>query len=105
LISEAALKQLDEKNYHELVYEHLVPKQEYIQKPCEDLARNGELTVEFALQALNKYWQIATVTTAEDSRLERTKMPNGWDMEDIYARYKLAGMVLRKKSYFDQNGS
>src|SRR5437773_1673703 len=59
LISEAALKQLHAKNYDELIYEHLVPKQEYVQKPCEDLARKGELTVEFVLQLLNQYWQVA----------------------------------------------
>src|SRR4051812_16802766 len=45
-ISIAALEQLKAENYQNLVYEHLVPKATYIQKPCEELAKDKKLTVE-----------------------------------------------------------
>src|SRR5262245_130797 len=79
LISDAALEQLKTENYQNLVYEHLVPKSQYIQKPCEELAGNGKLTVEFVTQLLEKFWQVATITKDEDTRLDRKKMPSDWD--------------------------
>jgi hypothetical protein len=65
--------------------------------------RGKELTVEFILSLLNEYWQVATITTEENSRLKRNKMPGDWDKKEIHARYKLAGIELQKNPYFHEN--
>jgi hypothetical protein len=78
-----------------LVFEHMVPKQKYIQKPCEDMARKGELDKEIIYKKLDKYWFIATVTIEEEKTLKTSKvMPNDWDEEDHSARYKAANIEL-----------
>jgi hypothetical protein len=99
-ISRAAKKQLDAKKYVGLRYEHLVPKQKYIQGPCEELAKRGELTVEYIVQLLDKYWFVATITKEEDDRLRRTSMHTGWDEENIFDRYEFAGIELLDNTYF-----
>ncbi len=69
-----------------LVFEHVVPKHELIQKPCEDLAERGELTPEYVLSKLRQYWLLAMVTKEEDQEL-RERMPAGCYDEDLLARY------------------
>lgn len=94
LVSEAAQDRLKGKSTVGLVFEHVVPKRQIIQKPCEDLAREGKLTTEFVLSLLRRYWVLAMVTKEEDRRLASRAMPFGWDAQDILARYKAAGITL-----------
>lgn len=104
LISLAALTQVEARDFSDLVYEHVVPKRPYIQKPCEELAERGELTVEFAHTVLEKYWRVATITKAEDLRLHRNAMPDGWDGENVLARYQSVGIVLQPNPYYPAPG-
>jgi uncharacterized UPF0160 family protein len=100
LISEAALRQLESKNYEELVYEHLVPKSRYIHLPCEELAERRELTTEFVKAKLEKYWRLATITKSEDSKLHRLAMPENWDGINVLARYEAVGIQLQANPYY-----
>ena len=100
LVSPAALKQrLNERNYVELIYEHVVPKRNYIQRPCEDRAKEGTLTVEFILDILKRYWVLATVTKTEDRVLPHA-MPFDWDQVDVFARYRTANIRLVRNPHF-----
>jgi len=85
---------LEKNQKTSLVYEHMVPKQRYIQKPCEMAAKTGHLSLGFVEKILMRYWRIAVVTKDEDMRLSRSKMPDNWDGVDIFARYKMAGISL-----------
>lgn len=100
-ISPAALSQLSRGICRELVFEHVVPKTEYIQAPCEQRARDGTLTVEFIAGLLRQYWQLATVTKGEDATLVRVAMPLAWDRVNVRARYEAAGLVLVPNPYFE----
>jgi hypothetical protein len=83
-----------------LVYEHMVPKSRYIQKPCEERAQKKSLNEDYVIELLNRYWKIAIVTKEEDKKLTRTKMPDDWDEADIRIRYKNAriDLVPREKA-------
>lgn len=100
LVSESALRQLAARNYHELVYEHLIPKSRYIQSPCEELAARGDLKAEFVRSLLEKFWRLATITKSEDARLRRLEMPDDWDGTNVMARYEAASIVLRPNPYY-----
>ncbi|MEC0129125.1 hypothetical protein [Paenibacillus pabuli] len=93
-ISPLALKVLKSGKRSGLRYEHLVPKQKYIQKPCEDLAKENRLTIEFIYDQLEKYLWTATITEQEEKLLTRTNMPKEWDNIDIKARYYAVGIEL-----------
>lgn len=97
--SEAALRKVQIKDFTNLVHEHMIPKTRYIQKPCEDEARNNSLTPEFVLDLVKKYWKIAIVTKEEDNVLHKTRMPNSWDGENIFDRYDSAGISLIKRPF------
>lgn len=81
------------------MFEHLVPKSAYIQKPCEILAAKGLLTVEHVEDLLTRYWKLATITREEDRKLHSRKMPEDWDLCDVFARYKAAGIKLVPNQY------
>lgn len=100
LISRNALRQVETKNYRRLVYEHLVPKTNYIQRPCEERAIRGDLTVDSIEDLLRRYWRVATITKAEDERLHRRGMPTDWDGVNVLARYEAAGIKLIPNPYF-----
>ena len=89
-ISQDALAQIESGDYTDLVFEHLVPKQKYIQDPCERLAMEGRLTLDYVIDLLSKYWHMATITKEEDSKLSRRSLPDDWDGSDIHVRYKNA---------------
>jgi hypothetical protein len=83
-----------------LVFEHVVPKDAYIQKPCEARAVEGVLTVEFIEDLLKSYWRIASVTSEEAGRLHARRMPEGWDGIEVLARYHAAGIDLVPNPFF-----
>jgi hypothetical protein len=97
-ISNNALLQIRHGNTSNLVYEHMIPKQKYIQTPCITRANAGCLTYEYVYNLLFKYWYIAIITRDEDSKLNklnlRQNMPNNWDFTDIFARYVKANIQL-----------
>jgi hypothetical protein len=100
LVSPAALTQLEKLNYKNLVFEHVVPKSEYVHLPCVEKARAGELSVEFVADMLKRYLLLATVTKEEDRRLPRDNMPQDWDAVDVFARYRIAGIRLVRNPFF-----
>jgi hypothetical protein len=78
-----------------VTYEHIVPKSEYIQKVCEqEVIQKGKVEEDFIRNLLDKYLWTATITKSENRRLRRSTMPGDWDGEDIFARYKEAGIEL-----------
>lgn len=97
-ISNNALLQIQHGNNANLVYEHMVPKQKYIQMPCITQTKAGCLTYEYVYNLLSKYWYIAIITRDEDNKLNklnlRQNMPNNWDFTDIFARYVNANIQL-----------
>tara|TARA_B100000767_G_C19571975_1_gene453578 strand:+ start:204 stop:680 length:477 start_codon:yes stop_codon:yes gene_type:complete len=92
--TEEALDKIKNNDFSGLIYEHMIPKSTYIQKPCVEMARNGKLTVQIVTELLSKYWKIAVITKEQDKLLSRRKMPDGWDGKDIFARYRKANIYL-----------
>lgn len=94
--SQKALNQINRNDFTDLIFEHMIPKNSYIQKPCELKAQNGTLELEYIEELLLKYWFIATITKSEDRLLNRNKMPEKWDKKDILYRYSKADIALVK---------
>jgi len=101
-ISPSALQRLERAEGGGLVCEHLVPKARYIQGPCVSQARAGTLTMDFVHEQLRKFWHIATVTTDEDRKLVRVRMPDGWDGMNVLARYETEGLTLIPNPFFER---
>ena len=73
----------------QLVFEHMIPKDKYIQKPCEEMAKAGELTFGKIHDLLEKYWFISAITKNEEKTLKTSKvMPDNWEKDGYLARYK-----------------
>lgn len=98
-VSERALTKLKARERGSLVFEHIVPKEKFIQVPCKELAMAGTLTADIVRALLLKYWQLATITKDEDRRLPRD-MPETWDATRVFARYESVGIVLVRNPYF-----
>jgi hypothetical protein len=96
----SALDLIEKGTTSGLVYEHMIPKSRYIQKPCEERAQKKSLDEDYVIELLNRYWKIAIVTKEEDEKLTRSKMPDEWDEVDIRLRYTNAGidLVSREKA-------
>jgi hypothetical protein len=92
-ITRSALAAVRENRLKELVFEHVVPKQKFIQGPCEAKARAQALTPADVLALMKRYWLLATVTRSEEKRLTRD-MPPGWDGVSLFARYEAAELPL-----------
>ena len=103
LVSADALSQLKMKSWTGLVWEHVIPKQRYIQGPCERLAVDGNLTERAVSDLLYKYWITATITKTEDNLLSRSRMPANWDDVDVFARYRETGIELVVNPFFPVN--
>jgi hypothetical protein len=92
--SKNALEIIGRKENKGLVFEHMIPKDRF-QKECLKRAENNELTLEYIVNELNRYWHIAIITKEEDALLSKTrKMPDSWDNVEIHARYKLINLEL-----------
>ena len=102
-VSANAIDQLRQDNYDALAFEHLVPKTEYIQVPCQKLAAHGNLSVDFVEDLLDRYWHLATVTDSEHKRLHGRRMPKDWDGICHLARYKMIKLDLIPNPYFPKN--
>jgi hypothetical protein len=97
--SELALDRINLGNTSELIYEHMVPKQKYIQSICVEKARKKQLKQEFVVDLLERYWKIAVITKAEDVRLNMRAMPEFWDGSNIFSRYQEAGIRLMQSPF------
>jgi hypothetical protein len=100
LISLSALALVKAGKGENLVFEHVIPKDFYIQKPCEELAAKGELNVEFIEDLLNRFWIIASVTSDDAGKLLARRMPENWDGVQVLARYHAVGVDLVPNPYF-----
>jgi hypothetical protein len=98
-VSPSALLKMESDDYSGLVFEHMVPKDAYIQKPCEVLAQQAPINVEFILDLLGRYWSIATITAEEDRKLNKNEMPDDWDGINVFYRYEQAGIMLIRNPY------
>ena len=103
-ITQKALSSYKKKNGVRFHFEHIVPKTEYIQRKCEELARQGKLQVKYIETLLRKYFHCAYVTEEEDKRLLKDKMPTDWNGKDIFARYKKAGIKLIENPFYGEKG-
>lgn len=92
--SKNAIIKVKNNDLTNLIYEHMVPKSKYIQKPCEEKAKKNELTIKFIVNLLNKYWKIAIITKDEDNSLTTQIMPKNWDKENIFLRYQESNIKL-----------
>jgi hypothetical protein len=93
---EAAIK-LKQNDFRDLVFEHMIPKQKYIQSPCEKIAQM-EISYEEKLNLirmnLNEKWHIATITKTENKTLKLGKtMPLNQE-NNIFARYEKFNIEL-----------
>lgn len=82
-----------------LVFEHMVPKEKYIQKPSEEIIQNSSLSFgeksQKVRELLEKYWFIASITSEEDKSIKYKRvMPPNWDEVTITSRYDEVGIVL-----------
>jgi hypothetical protein len=80
-----------------LRHEHVVPRS-LIEKMIFSDSNAIEGMKEGVAHILKKYLKVAVVTKEEarllDSSGFKTKMPEDWDREDPYARYKKVGIML-----------
>lgn len=97
--SEGALELINKGVFSGLVFEHMVPKSNYIQQPCMQAARMGKLSLDFMRVLFEKYWKIAIITKEEDARLVSKKMPNNWDENNLFSRYEEAGIELEANPF------
>jgi hypothetical protein len=98
-----ALNKVNVGDFKGLVYEHMVPKSKYIQKRCENAARERTLTIEYINDLLDKYWFIAVITKDEDTSLRTFDMPNDWDGKNIFQRYQEAKISLVQSPFMSTN--
>lgn len=92
-----------------LVFEHIVPKSEYIQLPCEEACKNGKFadgtvfSENAVYRLLKERWKVATITQEEDEALRKLdlsrKMPEEWKSNpNPFLRYEKAGIKLVDRS-------
>ena len=99
-ITPKALHILQEREKEKLIFEHMVPKNIYL-KPLVKKAIQGTLSYTEIYNVLMKYYYTCTVTEDEDNLLPSTKMQDGWDKQNPFFRYQLAGIhfIENPKSY------
>lgn len=78
-----------------LIFEHLVPKNIYIEK-FKNVIGTKDLTKEFVYEIFDKYYYTCTVTVEEDELLDKISMPKDWDGIDVFYRYKKAGIIYEE---------
>jgi len=103
--SKKALEIIQDSNNNskngKLIFEHMVPKEKYIQRPSEEIVRDLRLTesekLDKIFELLIKYWHIASITVEEDKSIKNKRtMPKDWDGVSITARYDEVGITVIK---------
>lgn len=78
---------------HELRHEHVVPRRVMITLLLDDVDVD-----ESRIRSILQLCVGAVITKAEDQGLNaagyRSRMPDGWDGHDVFARYRAAGIEL-----------
>ncbi|MBR3217618.1 MAG: hypothetical protein IKF69_14585, partial [Exiguobacterium sp.] len=97
-ITEGAKERLINRIPSGLVYEHMVPKNIYLNE-FRELALRNELTRERIHHLLDKYHFICIITKEEDKLLSSTKMPDDWDGNNPFYRYEKAGIDFEPVQY------
>src|SRR5690606_5576114 len=82
-ITPKALHILQQKEKVRLIFEHMVPKNLYLNMLVEK-AKQGNLTYTEIYNVLMKYYYTCTVTKDEDNLLPSTKMQDGWDGQNPF---------------------
>lgn len=89
-------KAMGKENKHCIV-EHVVPQMFFVDEFMGMQSPNKKKIEDI----LRKYFRVLLVTNEENKKLTelklRSKMPDGWDREDIWARYKLTGIEPAEK--------
>lgn len=109
-VSEAALEWINNRKSGEknqLIYEHLVPKKNYLFKDLQELVEKMPDNLEDEIfNLLDKYYFVAAITKEEnDTKLAshlRDNMPKNWNKKDAKARYKAAGIKIIKTQLFEK---
>ncbi|MEK4486917.1 hypothetical protein MHH81_15315 [Psychrobacillus sp. FSL H8-0484] len=99
-ITPAALHILQQKEKAKLIFEHIVPKNLYLNMLVKK-AQEGILNYDEIYNVLMKYYYTCTVTEEEDYLLPSTKMQEDWDGHNPFYRYQLVGIEFLEnpKSY------
>ncbi len=87
-VTPKALQILQLKEKKKLIFEHMIPKNLYL-NTLASKAHQGILTYEEINNVLMKYYYTCTVTEEEDNLLPSTKMQEGWDEQNPFFRYQL----------------
>lgn len=74
-----------------LIFEHMVPKNLYIQEIAQS-TKTGELSEEVIFEILSKYYYVCTVSVEEDKILPSIKMDKDWDGKNPFHRYEKVGI-------------
>ena len=94
-VSEKAFAQIKSGNTTGLVGEHIVP----VSVINEMIIKSKKNDISGIQKLISRYSERATITKEEDGKLRQltlnTKMPEGWDGEDMFARYKKAKIALK----------
>ncbi|MEI3599106.1 MULTISPECIES: hypothetical protein [unclassified Oceanobacillus] len=100
-ITPKALHILQEREKAKLIFEHMVPKNLYL-KPLVKKAKQGNLKYTEIYSVLMKFYYTCTVTKDEDNLLPSAKMQDGWDEQNPFFRYQLAGIhfIENPKSFY-----
>ncbi len=92
-ISRDALSSIKKKSNISLIKDHIVPIKVIHGILQTDINRSEE-NIE---RLLKKYYRIGVITKEEDHKLNnlqlKSKMPDDWDGNDVYARYKRADIL------------
>ena len=99
--SKNALDLIRKEIFSGLIFEHMIPKQFYIQEPCIKAAKSGELKLNDMRDLFEKYWKIAIITKEENALLNHRKMPANWDTKNIFSRYDEAGINLEPSPFIN----
>lgn len=93
-ISENAKQNLIENPQADLIADHMIP----VSLALREFESLNNLNIDAVVNLVSKYSNLALITRKEDTKLRELglvkKMPQDWDGEDIYARYRAAKIIL-----------
>lgn len=99
-ITPKALLSLQKKEKTKLIFEHMVPKNLYLNMLVKK-AQEETLTYDDIFKVMMKYYYTCTVTKEENYLLPSTQMQDDWDGQNPFYRYQLVGLefIENPKSY------
>ncbi|RTE87065.1 MULTISPECIES: hypothetical protein [Gammaproteobacteria] len=95
-ISERARDVFKQDEKAKLIAEHIVP----VSLALREFENLSPLTLESAVSLVSKYSTMALITPEEDDQLRALglvkSMPDDWDGANVFARYDVAGIALKR---------